>query len=257
VKRPDRDVGAHSSWQLGPFTRVPRPVLHSTPDFGWASKDVFNPGAVVRDSTIHLLVRGEDRSDQYAGVSRIGLAVSTDAARVDGRFWMYWGEGTCFTATSEDLVHWSPLHFDATGDRYLTYDGSWKVHPVRGQQVLRPVLFPRRQRFDSILVEPGPPAVLIEAGVVLIYNGANHPESGDPALPPLSYQPGQALFDSADPTACIARPMRPFLEADTVDERAGQVANVCFAQALVLYEGEWRLYFGMADSTIGCATAPV
>ena len=37
-------------------------------------------------------------------------------------FWMYWGEGTCFAATSEDLVRWTPIDFDATRDRYLSYD---------------------------------------------------------------------------------------------------------------------------------------
>jgi predicted GH43/DUF377 family glycosyl hydrolase len=26
------------------------------------------------------------------------------AARIDGRFLMYWGEGTCFMATSDDLI---------------------------------------------------------------------------------------------------------------------------------------------------------
>ena len=169
---------------------------------------------------------------------------------------MYWGEGTCFVATSDDLVHWTPLEFDVTGERYLTYDGAWKVHRIAGHRVLRPLLFPRRHRFDSLLVEPGPPAVRTGDGIVLVYNGANHWENGDPSLPALSYQPGQALLDPADPAACIARTTQPFLRADTPDERAGQVANVCFAQALVLYEGEWRLYFGMADSTIGCATAP-
>ncbi len=355
MNRRDRAVGAQTSWQIGPFTRLSDAVIRNVPDLEWASKDVFNPGAVVHDSTIHLLVRGEDSTGRYAGVSRIGLALSSDgehfevepepvlgpgddewdawegaggcedprvvespdgqyvctytgfdgksgtlmvatsrdlrtwtkhgpafagtpyarrssksgailteiadgrlvAARVDGRFWMYWGEGTCFAATSDDLVHWVPSRFDATGDRYLVYDGSWRVHRVAGHEVLRPLLFPRRHRFDSLLVEPGPPAVLTADGIVLVYNGANHWEHGDPWLPALSYQPGQALFDSADPTACIARTTQPFLRADTADERAGQVANVCFAQALVLYESEWRLYYGMADSSIGCATAPV
>jgi hypothetical protein len=73
------------------------------------------------------------------------------AARVGGRFWMCWGAGTAFAATSDDLVRWTPVTFDATG---------------------------------------------------------------------------------------------------------GQVGNVLFAQALVLFRGEWRLYLGLSDSRIGCATAP-
>ena len=339
-----------------PDLRFHCPVSGST--VAWAGKDVFNPGAVVRDGRVHLLIRGEDAVGRYSGTSRIGLAVSDDgidfavdpepvlfpdddpwqawewpggcedprvvespdggyvctysafdgkapclfvatsddlrswvkhgpafagtahatrssksgsvvtevrdgrllAARVDGRFWMYWGEGTCFAATSDDLVRWTPVEFDATADRYLIYDpagdhGSWDIHRVPGQRVLRPLLFPRRGRFDSLLVEPGPPAVLTEAGVVLLANGANHPDHGDPSLPAFAYQPGQTLFDPGDPASCIARSTEPFLRPEA-DERSGQVGNVCFAQGLVLLRDEWLLYFGMADSRIGCARAP-
>ncbi len=182
------------------------------------------------------------------------------AARANGRFWMYWGEGTCFAATSEDLVRWTPIDFDATRDHYLSYDPSadrsWDIHVVSGQRVLRPILFPRRQRFDSLLVEPGPPALSTADGIILIYNGANHYIDGDPSLQPLSYQPGQSLFDPEDPASCIARDIEPFLRADNVGAREGQVSNVCFAQSLVLFEDRWFLYFGMADSRIGCAVAP-
>ena len=182
------------------------------------------------------------------------------AARIDGRFWMYWGEGTCFAATSEDLVRWAPIEFDATRDRYLSYDPSadqpWNIHVVPGQRVLRPLLSPRRRRFDSLLVEPGPPALSTADGIILLYNGANHYIDGDASLEPLSYQPGQALFDAEDPTSCIARDTVPFLRAGEVDARQGQVANVCFAQSLVLFEDRWYLYFGMADSRIGCAVTP-
>ena len=67
----------------------------------------------------------------------------------------------------------------------------------------------------------------------LIYNGANHYVDGDPSLEPLSYQPGQALFDAEDPASCIARDDEPFLRARDVNARGGQVSNVCFAQSLV------------------------
>ena len=182
------------------------------------------------------------------------------AARLDGRFWMYWGEGTCFAATSEDLVRWTPIDFDATRDRYLAYDRSadqpWNVNAVPGLRVLRPILFPRRRRFDSLLVEPGPPALSTGDGIVLIYNGANHVADGDTSFQPFSYQPGQALFDARDPASCIARDTGPFLRAgDLKGARLGQVANVCFAQSLVLFKDRWHLYFGMADSRIGCAVA--
>ena len=48
----------------------------------------------------------------------------------------------------------------------------------------------------------------------------------------------------------------PFLSIDPV-EAAGQVGNVCFAEGLVAWNGEWRLYVGLADSRLGVSTAPM
>ena len=92
--------------------------------------------------------------------------------------------------------------------------------------------------------------------MLLIYNGANHPLQGDPDTPAFAYQPGQILFDSAEPTAAIGRLAQPFIRIDSA-EAQGQVGNVCFAQGLVAFKGQWRLYVGLADSRIGVATAPM
>ena len=72
------------SWTLGPFTRHSGPVVGRLPnlvfrcpvreaDVRWAAKDIFNPGAVVRDGQVTLLVGGEDKPRTYRGTSRIGL----------------------------------------------------------------------------------------------------------------------------------------------------------------------------------------
>lgn len=45
---------------------------------GWEAKDVFNPAAVVRNDTLFLLYRAEDKIGKYAGTSRIGIAYSFD-----------------------------------------------------------------------------------------------------------------------------------------------------------------------------------
>ena len=165
--------------------------------------------------------------------------------------------------TSDDLIRWTPVEIDTAPDRYLTWEpgseprsGAWKIDHVPGALALRPIAGPRRRRFDSLLTEPGPPAVLTEAGVVLIYNGANHFEAGEPHTPPFAYQPGQMLLDAADPTAVIARTLQPFLRIDPA-EAQGQVGNVCFAQGLVSFKGAWRLYVGLADSRLGVSTAPI
>jgi predicted GH43/DUF377 family glycosyl hydrolase len=183
------------------------------------------------------------------------------AARMNDRFVMYWGEGATFAATSEDLVSWTPLEFDAGADRYLTYapagsGGSWDVHRVRGDLALRPLLFPRPGRWDALLTEPGPPALLTDEGVILIYNGADLVATTEGVGAVVRYLPGQALFDPLDPVSLLARAGGPFDLLGAADDLEGQVDNVYFAQGLVLFNGEWLLYYGMADSRIGCATSP-
>ena len=49
----------------------------------------------------------------------------------------------------------------------------------------------RAGRFDSRVVEPGPPPVLTADGILLVYNGADDR---------LVYRTGWALFDAHDPT---------------------------------------------------------
>uniref|UniRef100_B0T907 Glycosidase PH1107-related n=1 Tax=Caulobacter sp. (strain K31) TaxID=366602 RepID=B0T907_CAUSK len=184
------------------------------------------------------------------------------AARIDGRYWMYWGEGALYAATSEDLVRWTPVEADSAPDKYLTWDpehrgpmGAWTLERPPGPRGVRLLAGPRRHRFDSLLVEPGPPAILTPEGVVLIYNGGNHVVDGDPDIEPFAYQPSQMLFDARDPTALIARAREPFLGIPR-HEAEGQVGNVCFAQGLVTFQGQWRLYLGLADSRLGVSTAP-
>lgn len=185
------------------------------------------------------------------------------AARVGGRFWMYWGEGAIYAAVSDDLVRWTPVEIESAPERYLTWTpdgqgrrGGWGLETIAGGMGLHPIAGPRRGRFDSRLAEPGPPALLTEDGIVLIYNGGNDPRTGDPAFPAFAYQPAQMILDSSEPTAVIARPLAPFLAIDP-SEADGQVGNVCFAEGLVAFKGEWLLYVGLADSRLGVSAAPM
>lgn len=185
------------------------------------------------------------------------------AARIDGRYWMYWGEGMIYAATSTDLIRWAPVETESAPDRYLSWDptttgpmGHWQLDRIPGPHGLSPIAGPRRHRFDSLLTEPGPPAVRTGDGIVLIYNGANHYEGGVADTPPFAYQPGQLLFDKLDPTAVIGRLQDPLIRIDT-SEAHGQVGNVCFAQGLVAFKGCWHLYSGLADSRVGVSTSPI
>lgn len=149
------------------------------------------------------------------------------AAKINGKYWMYWGEGIIRCASSEDLVHWD-----------------------KGT----PVLPPRRGRFDSTLAEAGPPAVLTDRGIVVLYNGKNDPNSGDSSLPPNVYSDGQALFDPNDPTHLIERSDHPFFKPETAFERTGQYGGgTTFIEGLVWFHQKWFLYYGCADSFVGVA----
>lgn len=333
---------------LGPFSRagVPAPILR--PDtattfddpmtgkpVAWMHDHVFNPGAVVRDGKVDLLVRSEDDSGQGIGMhtSRLGLAESADglhftiqtkpvlfpaddnnkavewpggcedprivesgdgryivtytaydrktarlceaestdlvtwkkdgpvfrgpmrdqwsksgsivcevkgdhliAKKINGRYWMFYGEGTINVATSGDLVHWGPLP---------------------GPDMKPQALFTTRKgKFDSDLVEPGPPAIITKRGIVFLYNGKNAASGGDPSLKAGVYCAGQALLDVHDPGKVLDRCERPFLKPEGQFEVTGQyAAGTVFIEGLVRYKGKWMLYYGAADSYVGAAWA--
>jgi len=159
------------------------------------------------------------------------------AAKIDGKYWMYWGEGAIHLATSSDLIHWTPVE-DAAGN------------PIE-------VLTRRPGHFDSGFPETGPPPLLTDDGIVVLYNGKNDPDRGDPALGPNAYAAGEALFDSRHPERLIDRADAPALKPERPYEKTGQyVAGTTFAEGLVRFHNKWFLYYGCADSTVGVVTAP-
>jgi predicted GH43/DUF377 family glycosyl hydrolase len=159
------------------------------------------------------------------------------AAKIDGKYWMYWGEGAIHLATSPDLIHWTPVE-DAQGA------------PIE-------LLRPRPGHFDSSFPETGPPPVLTDAGIVVLYNGKNAPDAGDPDLGPNAYAAGEALFDTHDPSHLLAQAEHPDLKPETTYEKTGQyVAGTTFAEGLVYFHDQWFLYYGCADSLVSVVIAP-
>lgn len=159
------------------------------------------------------------------------------AEKINGKYWMYFGDTHLFLATSEDLIHWNPIKSEG---------GDWL-----------PVLSPRKGKFDSDLVEPGPPAMITENGVLLIYNSRSILPEGDERLPNGTYSAGQALFDLSDLKKINSRSDDYFFTPDKDYEITGQVNNVCFLEGLSFYKGKWFLYYGTADSKIAVAVSEV
>ena len=160
------------------------------------------------------------------------------AARIKGTYWMYWGEGAIRLATSPDLIHWTPV--EGT-------DGA----PFE-------VLKPRLGRFDSSFPEVGPPPVLTARGIVVLYNGKNAPQEGDPSLGPNAYAVGEALFDAEDPAHLMDRTETPVFTPTLPYEKTGQyAAGTTFAEGLAIFQGHYVLLYGCADSFVAIASAPL
>jgi predicted GH43/DUF377 family glycosyl hydrolase len=160
------------------------------------------------------------------------------AAKIQGFYWMYWGEGSIRLATSQDLIHWSP------------------VEDPRGEPI--ELLGPRPGHFDSTFPETGPPPVVTSLGIVVMYNGKNAEGSNaDPALGPDAYAAGEALFDAKNPALLLHRADEPALKPELPYEKTGQyAAGTTFAEGLVYFHKQWFLYYGCADSLVAVAIAP-
>jgi predicted GH43/DUF377 family glycosyl hydrolase len=146
---------------------------------------------------------------------------------------MYWGDTDIFLASSQDLLNWTPIE--------------------TGEKRLLSVFGPRKGKFDSDLVEPGPPAMLTDKGIVLLYNSRNVLANGDSSLPEHTYSAAQILMSGDDPSKVIDRMDTYFLKPDKPYEITGQVNQVCFIEGLVRFKSQWYLYYGTADSKIAVA----
>ena len=173
------------------------------------------------------------------------------ATKIKGKYWMYWGDAQIWAATSDDLIHWTPVEM-APGEKPPV--------PLRDQALtvpnLKVVLPTRAGKFDSDLVESGPPAMLTDQGIRLIYNSRNDPAFGDKSLPLGTYSAAQALFDPNDPTKLLQRMDTYFMRPERPYETTGQVNQVVFLEGLARFKSRWFLYYGTADSKIAVATRP-
>ncbi|OYU55568.1 MAG: glycosidase [Chitinophagaceae bacterium BSSC1] len=268
------------------FTKTPRPVFYPEPDayqaYEWQG-GVEDP-RIVEDSTgiyymtytsydgktARLMVasspdlqkwtkHGPVFANAYGGKylnqwSKSGSIVSRYvdgkiiATKINGKYWMYWGDQNIWVATSTDLIHWEPFE--------MQEDESAPI-PLKGQALnmpqLRIIIPTRDKKFDSDLVEPGPPAMLTDKGILLIYNSRNLKNIGDTSLADGTYTAGQVLLDKNNPLQVLHRLNHYFMKPERSYELVGEVNNVCFLEGLAQFKNQWFLYYGTADSKIAVA----
>jgi beta-1,2-mannosidase len=234
------------------FTRLPQPILSPETDY---EKDggMEDPRLQIFGDTYYLTYTGYNKKD-----AQLCLATSRDLIhwdrkgvilpaykgnwnkgwtksgaivpeKIDGKYWMYW-LGTSADKTDQmgisysiDLLHWT----EATET---------------------PVLPRRPGKFDSRVVEPGPPPILTDTGIVLIYNGADDK---------LVYRTGVAVFDRKDPRKLLSRTDQPIFSPEKEWEKVGQVPNVVFVEGMARHGNRWFFYYGGADKYVGVAEALV
>jgi predicted GH43/DUF377 family glycosyl hydrolase len=232
------------------FTRRSEPVL--SPEAAY-EKDggVEDPRLVQIGGTYYLTYTGYNKKD-----AQLCLATSTDLLnwrrqgvilpaykgkwntgwtksgaildqKIDGKYWMYFmadakdRPGQMGAAYSTDLIHWT-------------------------EALDHPVLSTRPGRFDAKVAEPGPPPILTDRGILLIYNGADDR---------LVYRTGWVIFDRHDPTRVVARATDSLFHPEHEWEKVGQVPNVVFVEGLAREGNRWFFYYGAADKCIGVAEA--
>lgn len=242
---PDNDNAKEFEWKGGcedPRVAVTKDGTYLVLYTEWNNK-VPRLGAALSKDLIHWEKKGPVFKGAFRDIASKSASILTEVdngqlviSKVNGKYWMYWGEYHVYAATSDNLYEWTPL---------TTPDGK-----------LKELMSPRKGYFDSDLTECGPPAVKTPQGIVLLYNGKNSATNGDKRYTAKTYAAGQALFDLQNPEHLLDRLDQPFLVPQEAFEKSGQYpAGTVFIEGLVLFRNKWFLYYGCADSRVAVAVA--
>jgi predicted GH43/DUF377 family glycosyl hydrolase len=232
------------------FVRDAEPAL--VPEAAYERQGgVEDPRLVKIGATWYLTYTAYDGKD-----AQLALATSTDLQRWErrgvlmpanqGRWNVHWTKSGAILDERVGGKYWMYYMGDAQG-AYDQTGVAWSEDLLHWTEALDAPILPRRPgRFDSRVVEPGPPPVLTPEGILLVYNGADDR---------LVYRTGWALFDGNDPTRLLARSDTPIFVPERHWEMIGQVPNVVFVEGLVREGPRWLFYYGAADTRVGVAEA--
>ena len=249
VMYPDKDNMKEYEWEGG--CEDPRVTMTEDGLYVMAYTSWNRKVARLCIATSHDLVKWEKHGPAFAKAyngrfkdifCKSGSMVTTIKdgkqvlTKIDGKYFMYWGEHAVYAATSDDLVNWTPI--------------------LDEKNELATVIKPRPQYFDSALAECGPPAILTDKGIVLLYNGKNQTNDSkrDKRFTAGAYCAGQILTDPKEPMKVLQRLDVPFFRPMASFEKSGQyVDGTVFIEGLVFFKNKWYLYYGCADSQVSVA----
>ncbi len=215
-------IGLAFSTDGSTFTRLAEPVLSPTWDVETPG-GCKDPGVIFSDNVYYMTYSAFDGK-----TARLALATSPDLRhwkkhglifpdtgatnggamlpqKINGRFVMYYGKEEIRIAYSNDLVHWFPQD--------------------------EPVLRLRADKFDSDALALGPPPLIIDSTIVLLYNAKN--AGGRRGL-------GMARFSMDNPTAVLARWDSPLFAPPNSEVRGEQRFSV---SSVVWWRGQYELFY--------------
>ncbi len=165
--------------------------------------------------------------------------------KINGKYWMMFGEYTIWLAASDDLIVWNVISAPMVESRSEKY-------------------------FDSAFVEMGPPPIETEKGWLVLYHGIDSNAV---------YRIGFLLLDFENPQKILFRSTEPIFEAEEPYEFSGLIdilpggigglqqiqklkdehkpPTVVFCPGAVLKDGILRIFYGAGDDVICTATARI
>ncbi len=211
------------------FTRAAEPVLQPTLDVETPG-GCRDPRVIFADNVYYMTYSAFDfktprlalaTSSNLREWKKHGLLLPDTGAtkagamfpqKVNGRYVMYYGkQEEVRIAYSNDLVHWFPQ--------------------------AEPVLRPRYGKFDSEALEPGPPPVIIDSTIVLLYNARDL--NGRSAC-------GLVRFSLDNPTTVLARLDSPLFTPLSTSVKFE-------ASGLIWFRGQYELFYNWTATTLGKA----
>jgi predicted GH43/DUF377 family glycosyl hydrolase len=232
--------------------RLPEPVYVPRADFETKKKEgnsgCEDPRLVQIGDRFHIFYTA------YDGVSPPHVA--TSSIRVADFALRHWNEWSAPRLVSPDGID----DKDSCAIPRRFADGYFLIHRINGEicgGFVRSLDFteerlnrcihligPRPGMWDGLKVGIAGPAVLTDAGWLMLYHGVSTNKI---------YRLGAALLDRDDPTRVIGRLADAILEPDLTWEREGIVPNVVLPCGSVTRGDEMLVYYGGADTVIGVA----
>lgn len=229
------------------FEVDPEPVLAPTdaePFSTYEADGLEDPRITPLDGVYYVIYTAKSslglrlgiaKTEDFRAFERIGLISQPDTKhgalfpeKIDGRYARLERPregGAIWISYSDDLIYWGNMHF---------------------------IMGPRAGYWDYHRIGPGTPPVRVDEGWLIVYYGVKETSAG-----PL-IRLGAALLDAGEPHKVLGRANVPILSPKEPYERSGDVNNLVFSCGAVLEDGgEFRLFYGGADSCICVGTAPV